>query len=85
MHRIHKYYLEAKEEPQSIQLSENAKVVHVGEQYGSVTIWVEENPNEEKTVRTFYVIGTGWDFGSGLKHCGTVVTNIGFVWHIYEN
>lgn len=86
MRRIHKYYLTVQDEPQQIELPKQAKVLAVGEQYGTTIVWVEFDTKfeDERTMRTFQVVGTGWDFEEGAEYCGTVQMKTGFVWHIYE-
>jgi hypothetical protein len=59
-------------------------IVHVGEQYGDIHIWVEVCPlgyePEEIEVSVF---GTGWVIPSGDEYVGTVQVD-DFVWHVYR-
>lgn len=68
-----------------ISLPLEAEIVHIGEQYGQLQMWVEQDPNRPMTQRQFNVYGTGHPiYNSNEHHLATVITG-DFVWHIYEN
>ena len=60
------------------------KVVHVHEQGGHPTIWVEGEVDAATIPRTFTAIPTGAPFEIGdAQHVGTVFIDW-MVWHVYE-
>jgi len=66
-----------------ISVSTDARLLHVAEQHGEPTLWLETDPYEVQETREFQVIGTGWQVPEqtayvGTAHCGA------FVWHVYE-
>jgi hypothetical protein len=70
----------------SLYLPDGYKVVHVGEQYGNLTIWVEQDATDTKhgIYCYLYVYGTGQQFfDTGAVHVGTVLMSNGLVWHVY--
>jgi hypothetical protein len=69
----------------SLYLPEGSKVVHVGEQYGNLTMWVEHTIANSASYRTFNVYGTGQPFlDDNAVHVGTAVMSNGLVWHVYD-
>ena len=83
---IVKYVLD---QPQKTFDAQAGKVVHVHEQGGHPTIWVEAELDEDHSFkptvpRTFTAIPTGAPFESGSAwHVGTVFIDW-MVWHVYE-
>ena len=72
-----------------VEMPENAKIIHVGEQYGQLQLWAEVDPNEPQTHRHFRVYGTGHPIDDvmhlDVQHIGTAIMQGGdFVAHIYE-
>lgn len=70
----------------SLYLPDGYKVVHVAEQYGNLTMWVEQ-PAMQHSARahTFNVYGTGQQIPDDRAvHVGTALMNSGLVWHVYE-
>lgn len=50
----------------------------------TIMMWVEVDPDEPKTHRTFQIVGTGHEeVGYGFVYAGTVQMGQ-WVWHIYE-
>ena len=83
---IHKYTLL----PEcAIELTEGAKILSVGDQQGTVVMWVLLDTEKPIGKRIFMVFGTGHtlDDKKGTFeyiHLGTVQQESGFVWHVFE-
>lgn len=62
----------------------NARIVHVGEQGGKVTVWAEvvANPVGVGYARYLVIVGTGHPIPDRWEHVGTVVQPP-WVWHVY--
>lgn len=67
-------------------------VRHVGEQGDGVYVWIEHYMSEQeltddcyKTFK-FLVVGTGHEFNDSFERrfIGTVQTQTGFVWHVFQ-
>ena len=56
------------------------KVIHVDNQFGSLTAWYEA---DEATSTTVLVLSTGAAIPDDAKHLGSAVVNP-LVWHVYE-
>lgn len=69
--------------PMTVKMPRYAKIVHVGEQEGVLTLWAAAQPWPEE-VRTFHVIGTGENVIAGTEFRGTVQMRNGLVWHVFE-
>jgi len=85
MRTIYKYNLT--EGLQSLSLPEESRIVHVGEQHGWLTIWVEQpvQNTTPSTVRNINVYGTGQHvYDDAAVYVGTVLMTSGLVWHVYE-
>lgn len=68
-----------------ISLHLEAEIVHIGEQYGQLQMWVEQDPSRPMTQRQFNVYGTGHPiYNNNEQHLATVLVG-DFVWHVYEN
>ena len=89
--KIYKYTLE--DQTSTVQMPEGAKVLSAHTQRESICIWALVDPSKPMTLRTFKVIGTGWDieeaeFGQPLTHLefiGTVLLSGGsLVFHVFE-
>ena len=62
-----------------------SKIVHVGEQNYGLYIWVEQDPSRPIEYKTINVYGTGDAIRNQHEHhVGSVVTQNGLVWHVYE-
>lgn len=86
MKTIYKYTLTT-EEMQKIELPEGAEILSVLSQNEEVCMWAMVNPDADKVIRTFAVIGTGWRLitEANLKYIGTVQLNGGkLVFHVFE-
>lgn len=82
MRMVHKFPLP--EEEVTIRLPGNDwKVVHVGEQHGVITVWVELDPAFVRKPVTFYSIFTGVALPENIQHVGSLTTGT-LVWHIYH-
>lgn len=87
---IWKYQFSAVNTPTKFKMSRDAIIRHVGLQGEHVCLWAEVTPdiNGDVAVRTFILIGTGWeDITPKHVYIGTVITPPelgGFVWHIFE-
>lgn len=82
MRTIHKYVLE--ERTSDISTYEGAKVVHVAEQHGQVTVWLEVNTLQRECMRMLHVVGTGYEIPGGA-HVGSLLTAGGhLVFHVYD-
>jgi hypothetical protein len=70
----------------SLYIPDGYKVVHVGEQYGNLTMWVEQPTSKyPPSMHTFQVYGTGQPFlDDNAVHVGTAVMTNGLVWHVYD-
>ena len=68
-----------------VDMPEGAVVRHVGDQFESLFIWVECDPDRALVTRRFVVIGTGQRVPDGAEYCGTAMAAEGsLVWHVYE-
>ena len=67
-----------------VAMPTDAKIIHVGNQDGSVHIWAEvENANPRET-RNFVIVGTGHEMPRDEgRHIGSAIVPP-FVWHVYE-
>ena len=70
----------------AINLSRNARVLHVGQQEGTVTIWISLDPvSTDVSERLYHIVGTGWSEENldRWTHVGTAIVGE-FVWHVFE-
>lgn len=84
--KIYKYQL-VEGSVTGIWLPPEAKALHVAEQNGMLTLWVQvpQDIDSHPTNRNFHAIPTGFmDVPENSSHVGTVVMVSGMVWHIYE-
>ena len=83
--RVWKYQLDLTARAQSLGMPTDAEVVHVQEQNGLPTLWVQVNVDEPLVVRTFCIFATGEDIAPAFtRYIGTVHIEW-TVWHVYEN
>jgi len=87
MRTVHKFNLGLGETVIDLPLS--AKLVHVGEQFGELKMWVETIPGEPTFPRSFRVFGTGHPIddleGLQITHVGTAIMQGGaFLAHVYQ-
>ena len=69
----------------NITLPLESEIIHVGEQYGQLHIWVEQDPTRPFVQREFNVYATGqYIYNNNEMHVSTVMVG-DFVWHLYEN
>jgi len=83
MRKIFKYPLEINDSPQVINVNKNAKIVMVGNQDGTLCLWIEVDDQALKDPRKFYVKGTGHPIPSWMCYIGSAIIKP-FVWHVYE-
>ena len=86
MRTIHKQQLKLVDR-QELTMPAGAVIVNVAMQHGAITVWYVCDPKAGPDVRTFLVVGTGWDFDledADPKHVATVLTDNEFVWHVFE-
>ncbi len=80
--RVFKYIL-----PQisgDLLIPEPAHILHVGEQFGSLVIWVSVTLDGPVMARHFHVAATGEGISPTWDHIGTVQMQDGDVWHVFE-
>lgn len=83
--KIYKYTLE--DPTSTVQMPEGAKVLSAHAQNESVCVWALVDPSKPMTLRTFKIIGTGWDIEdvTHLEFIGTVLLSGGrLVFHVFE-
>lgn len=89
MNTIYKYLLPITD-LQGVDLPKGAKILHVGEQEGGISLWAQVDTEAEKENRVFKIVGTGHpiaagDRPQGLTFIGTVIQRSApLVWHIFE-
>ncbi len=86
MRTIHKQQLKMSDR-QELTMPAGAKIVHVALQYEEITLWYVFDTRKvgHPDTRTFLIVGTGWDFvEENVEHVGTVITDQGLVWHLFE-
>lgn len=84
MKTIHKFRLTLSRE-QIIMMPQDAKVLCVQEQAGSICIWAEVFTNEPLVEHHFWVVGTGQEITpdmDAMPYIGTVQDDR-LVWHVY--
>lgn len=79
--KIHKYEV-AVNPKQVIELPQDARILTVQVQEGSVYIWAELDDNAEMTKHFIHVVGTGHPIPANCAYLGTVQMPP-FVWHLY--
>jgi hypothetical protein len=70
-----------------VEMPWSAEPLTVQMQNGKPYIWALVYPEEQKSVRRFRVVGTGWKIGEEEDlgvYLGTVQTDAGFVWHVFQ-
>lgn len=86
--RIYKYELGNLGE-NKVEMPQGAQVLSAKiDPKGDVCIWAIVNPELENELRTFFVVGTGWDLpeafsGKLIDFYGTVIQEP-YVWHVFE-
>ena len=67
-----------------MNLPRGAKILHVADQCGVLTMWVEQPAFVDLEIRNFVVRATGEQFHNrNTTHLGTAISD-SFVWHLYE-
>jgi hypothetical protein len=84
MNSVWKYPLDM--EINELEMPIGAQVLTVREQHGMGCLWALVNPDREKEIRTFRVVGTGWTCEDGLDYQGSFHLSGGsLVFHVFEN
>lgn len=84
MQTIYKYPLEITDK-QTIAIHNGAKVLHIGNQHGILTMWAEVDAAETNPIvyETLYIVGTGNPVPDMARHhLGSAIIDP-FVWHVY--
>ncbi len=68
---------------QSVEMPKGSRVVHVGQQDGTPTLWVLVDTEAPTCSRLFKVMGTGGEIDKTDVYLGTCFVDR-FVWHIFE-
>lgn len=79
---IWKYQL-AIEDTQYVQMPRDARLLHVGEQYGTLCVWALVNPSAPLIGRFILISGTGHSVPNG-PYVGSAVMGGAFVWHVFD-
>lgn len=62
-----------------------ARLLHVAEQFGDITLWFEVDPDAPKVRRGWLLVGTGHSIDDHLTYVGTTLHRGGaLVLHVYE-
>lgn len=82
MKTIHKYPLFITD-AQILPVQVNAKPLHVDNQNGQLTLWMEVETTESILARTICIVGTGNKIPSeAVRYVGSAIISP-FVWHVY--
>ncbi len=84
--RIFKYTLEAAPRVmQPVGLPIGAHLIHVANQYETITFWAEADEAAPLEDRYFTVVGTGHKRPANSSHVGSALfESHTLVWHVYE-
>lgn len=79
-------FLLALQDFQVVEMPDGARPLHVAVQGGSIALWALVDPKQPKTMRGFYLHGTGHPIGQEVgAHVGSVLMQGGaLVWHVFE-
>ena len=67
-----------------IEIPKGAKFLHLDIQNQDICLWFQVDPENEIEIRSFEIIGTGWEFkDDNLNYIGTINNGL-YIWHIYE-
>jgi hypothetical protein len=84
MRKVWKYKLDMEGFQSIFEIPEGGKVIHVDNQRGNPTLWVEVDPIKSNEKRTFTYFGTGHTIPvDNWKHVGSCIIEP-YVWHVYE-
>lgn len=68
---------------EQLPMPRGAKILHVADQGGIITLWAEVDTTAERVRRGVVVVGTGRPLPQGEgSHVGTVMQGE-YVWHLY--
>jgi len=68
----------------TISIPKKSRLLCVGTQHDTITIWAEVDTDEIVVTRKFKILGTGWELPENLIYLGTVFIGA-CVWHVYED
>lgn len=72
------------DDEQTVYMPEDADLLHVAEQAGTLCLWARVIPTGQRTVgRVIVIRGTGHPIWT-QPHVGTVLASNGFVWHVFD-
>ncbi len=70
--------------PGTLQLPIGATILHLGDQYDHMYIWVMFDESQHETEpRTFHMVGAGHAFPENSRYIGTAQQSM-LVWHLFE-
>lgn len=84
---IHKYQLNPRIKLQHLNLPIHTEILHVGNQFEQIQLWVSIIPGHDETEsRKFLIVTTGENFEGGqVKFIGTVIlAGGGRIFHVFE-
>jgi len=65
-------------------LVDKASPHHYAETGNPVSFWFEVDDSRSEHIRSFFVVGTGFEIPKGAGDWMTSVNVDGYIWHIYE-
>lgn len=85
MKTIYKYQLPIEREVTLYVPGVNAQVIHVGDQMGKLTIWMEVDTDGPEHPIRFVIVGTGKlrPNANNCIHVGSAIVG-DYVWHVYQ-
>lgn len=84
MKKIFKYVMDGPTgRGRSIAMPAQAHILDFQLQDDVPVFWAEVDTEHQKVMRTFMIIGDGWEVPDKSIYIGTLQQN-GFVWHLYE-
>lgn len=83
--KVYKYPAPAPGMTGIVTLPQGAQILHVGIQDNHVYFWARVNPGNQHEDVEFTTLGTGWPVNPEAKHCGTVISPAGYVWHLFRS
>ena len=83
--RIFKYNVNIRGKHE-VEIPKGGKIIHFGIQPSGLFIWVEHEVEQTETeMLTYRIEGTGWEFDKeNMQHFKSLITDDGFVWHLYK-
>ena len=72
------------EDKGDVDMPVGAHIIDVRMQNGVPCIWAIVDSEGDRETRRFLIAGTGWPLPGAGRHVGTVHTDRGLVWHIFD-